>query len=252
MGLLPPSVRRCGRIVAAITLSVAAASPAWGFDFRRTLRAELEQDAIFRGQRLGDFSAALIGDLALGDYYADVSLEWIRNDAASGFDDTTTALTASGGTLRRLGRRGELDLGLSATANLSENSALRVDDRVELYAGFMGNLPLSPAAYGFYDTQNDAWTVQAGVFERVDLPFLLAVRGAADIGHVSGADVDSFVYARGRADVVRNFLGGVEAFVGVRASSLTEELVAARFRDGRTPDVDDAEVWAGGGVSWSF
>lgn len=250
MGL--SSLRRRGRrAVVALALGVLAASPAAAFDFRRTLRAELEQDAIFRGQRLGDFSAALIGDLALGDAYADVAVSWIRNDA-TGFDETTAAVTARGGAVRALGRRAELDVGLSATANLSAQSALRVDDRVELYAGVVAKLPLSPAAYGFYDTKNDAWTVQAGVYDRVDLPFLLALRGSADIGHVSGSDLDDFLYARGRADLVRDFLRGVEAYVGVRASSVTDELVVGRFRDGRGPDTDDAEVWAGGGLSWSF
>lgn len=236
---------------AAAMLWTIGAPPAAAFDFRRTLRAQADQDAIVRGQRLGDFTARTAGELALGDSYADVALQWIRNDSA-GFEDTTTALTGAVGTLRSLGARGELDLGLSATVNLSEESALRLDDRVELYAGFIANLPLSPAAYGYYDAKNEAFTVQAGVYERVDLPFLLALRGAADIGHVSGEDVDAFLYAQGRADLVRSFLGGLEAYVGVRASSLNEELVVARFRDGRGPETDEADVWAGGGVSWSF
>lgn len=231
---------------------------AQAFDFTRTLQASADSALVFRGRRLGGAGAGVGGFLTLGDGYLSAQYLWAEDDddALPGAD--WTEFRGQLGWRRTLPPRLSVDVGAAVYAGDSDGAALNAQDRLEVYAGLVAAVPLNPAAFAYVDPDEETVTVEAGLYERVDLPALFALRGAADVGRVFNgvAGAEDYTYAQAEADVVRDFLFGVEAYVGVRASTLSEEAGFLAPEDapaGATLDLDDdVEFWGGAGLSWSF
>ncbi len=227
-------------VSATLLLGVTATGPAHA-DFKRKLAAEIESSYIFRGLQRAEIAGLYSAELELGDFY----IKGLRVEPLGADEEEFNVETRfTGGWRPTFGsKRFTWDFG-GQTFRLANDVTDDVDHRFEAFAGVEMYAPLNPAVHVYYDTEDEIFTTEAGLFHYQALPLSLSLQSSFDAGLVTPLDNDfeDYAYFQGRADIVRSFLFGIEAYAGVRGVLNTED----EFLE------DNPEIWFGGGASWTF
>jgi hypothetical protein len=228
----------------------AEAASAQGIMFEREVRAAVLTDYVFRGVQLGEESFKLVGELRFNGLHGGVALiQPFENDD---FSNETRAFAGWSPHLEDHGSMLDFELGFTWYGHPDAAPGFNDQSRFEPYAKLFIDAPLMPSISGYYDAELETYTLEGRLTQWIELGGLNGLEFGFDGGLVSPDEADDHAYAQGSIDFVRNFLGGIEGYVGLRGSVSSED----RYFDNITPvgPVYDqrAKAWVAAGFSASF
>lgn len=228
----------------------AAPAAAQGIMFERTVRAAVNTGYVFRGVQLGEETFKLAGELRFNGLHGGVLL--LQPFETDDFSNETRLYGGWSPHLEDMGSKLDLEFGFTWYATPDAAPGFSDESRFEPYAKLFIDAPLMPSIAGFYDIEREAYTVEGRLTQWVELGGLNGLELALDGGLVSPDEADEHAYALGSVEFVRNFLNGVEGYVGLKGSVSSEDL----YFDSLAPTgpIYDrrAKAWLGAGFSASF
>lgn len=239
-------------IAAALLSTVAAASGAGadGLTYRRDLALEVGSSYVFRGVQQAEETFRLNGELRFNGLHGGVTFLQPFNG-----DDFADEARLYGGWSPHVEDRGSpIDVEFGFTYYMTPDGSPGFPDaaRFEPYGAIFLDAPLMPSLYGFYDAERETFTLEGRATHFVELTSLNGLELKLDAGHVSPDAAMDHSYAQGSIDFVRNFLNGMEGYVGVHGAVSSEETF---FDDvtafGPVYD-DDRKVWIAAGFTATF
>jgi hypothetical protein len=238
--------------VAPLAAMAAFGAPAraQGFMYEREIRAAVGSAYVFRGAQLSDETIKVVGELRLNGLHAGATL--IQPLDAGDFANQARLFGGWSPHLEDHGSLLDFELGFTWYATPDSAPGFGDESRLEPYAKLFLDAPLMPSLASYYDTELETYTLEGRLTHFVELGGLNGLELGFDGGLVSPDSADDHTYAQGSIDFVRNFLGGVEGYVGVRGAVSSED----RYFDTVTPagPIFDlrGKIWATAGFSASF
>jgi hypothetical protein len=236
-------------VVAALGVSTVPAQ-AQGFMYVRDVRAAVGSAYVFRGAQMSDEMIKLTGELRLNGLHAGATL--IQPVDTDDFANETRVFGGWSPHLEDHGSPLDFELGFTWYATPDTAPGFPDADRFEPYAKLFFNAPLMPSIASYYDTERETYTLEGRLTHFVPFGSLNGLELGFDGGLVSPDGADDHTYAQGSIELVRNFLGGVEGYVGVRGAVSSED----RYFDSVSPAGpifdQSGKVWATAGFSASF
>lgn len=232
-----------------VATAVQAPAHAQGIMYEREVRAAVMTDYVFRGVHMAEESFKIVGQLRFNGLHGGVAL--IQPFESNDFSNETRVFA---GWSPHLEDHGPLDLefGFNWYAHPSAAPGFPDDSRFEPYAKLFIDAPLMPSIAGFYDTELETYTLEGRLTQWIELGGLNGLELGFDGGLVSPEEADEHAYAQGSIDFVRNFLNGMEGYVGLRGSVSSED----RYFDSLTPVGllydQRAKAWVAAGFTASF
>jgi hypothetical protein len=250
-----PCPSALGRLVATTVVGglatlLATGASAQGIMFEREVRAAVMSDYVFRGVQLGEESFKLAGQLRFNGLHGGaILIQPLDGDA---FSNEARIYGGWSPHLEDHGSPLDIELGFTWYAHPDSAPGFGDDSRFEPYAKLFIDAPLMPSIAGFYDAELETYTVEGRLTQWVELGGLNGLELGFDGGLVSPDAADDHAYAQGSIDFVRNFLNGMEGYVGLRGSVSSED----RYFDSVTPvgPLYDqrAKAWVAAGFTASF
>ncbi len=243
------------RVVATTAIGGAAlvcssAASAQNIMYEREIRAAVMTDYVFRGVQLGEESFKLVGQLRFNGLHGGVAL--IQPFESDDFSNETRVFGGWSPHLEDHGSILDFELGFTWYATPNAAPGFSDDSRFEPYAKVFIDAPLMPSVAGFYDAELETYTLEGRLTQWIELGGLNGLEFGFDGGLVSPDTAEDHAYAQGSVEFVRNFLNGVEGYVGLKGSVSSED----RYFDSVTPagPVYDqrSKAWVGAGFTASF
>lgn len=235
---------------ALLALPAAPAAQAQGLMYTREVRGAVKSDYVFRGVQLAEEAFKISGELRLNGLHGGAS--WIQPFNADDFANETRLYGGWSPHWEDHGSRLDIELGFTWYATPDPAPGFPDASRFEPYAKVYIDAPLVPSIAGFYDAERETYTLEGRLTHFVPLGGLNGFELGFDGGYVSPEDAEEHAYAQGSIDLVRDFLGGVEGYVGLRGSVSSEDRY---FSDVTAfgPVYDQrARAWVAAGFSASF
>ncbi|MGD2134013.1 MAG: hypothetical protein PVI23_14560 [Maricaulaceae bacterium] len=233
----------------AAVLGAAAPAAAQGLTYTRDTYTTVKSAYVFRGLQRAEEIVQLGGEVRLNGVH--LGGAWLQP-----FDGAEAPSEARlyGGWSPHIEDHGspiDVELGFTWYATPDSAPGFAEDSRFEPYAKLYLDTPLAPSLAGFYDTELETYTVEGRLTHYV--PFgLNGIQFGFDGGLVSPENGQEHTYAQGSIDYVRNFLSGLEGFVGVRTAVSSED----RYFDTVTPAGpiydQDNKTWIAFGLAATF
>jgi hypothetical protein len=209
-------------IAAMVSFSAESAS------FTRNSDASIQSGVVYRGIQQQATSITLRGGAEIGPVIIDISgdLAVQERDAVADYSRIDLRYRP------RLGRsniRPEFGVMQYGEYN-TPASGVFVDRETEIYAGFLIDNVLNPSLRIAYDIAEKVTTYEAGVYEAIDVPGGLAALGlSAKLGFVAPDQGRELTYLTARAEWMRFFTGGFEAFGAVEATISSDDTLISDF-----------------------
>jgi len=250
-------MKKIATIALASVLGAGALSAQSLADLTLTGTFNLESEYVFRGQKLAQesFQPSLEAGLPLygGDFYAGVWTNLpIENNAENEIDfyagfayPVTDMFTVDVGAIYYW-------------YPSQDNSPLdgTVDREREVYVGVSADVILSPAVYGFWDFDQEGWTLEGSVGYTFDLEQAAGVSGAAlELGGYLGyTDVDDVSAGQGtEAGNGYGYVGGsADLTYQVNEATSTGLGVRVAYNNDDIPGASDTFFWWGANVTFSY
>jgi hypothetical protein len=249
MPSMRPALLPVGLIAAVAVTALGAPARAQGIMYTRDVRVVVSSDYVFRGVQRAEETFKLVGELRFNGLHGGAAL-------IQPFDDDFASETRLfGGWSPHLEDHGSMfdfELGFTWYATPDSAPGFPDDSRFEPYAKLFLDAPLMPSLASYYDTELETYTLEGRLTHFVPLGAQNGVELGFDGGLVSPDDADEHAYAHGSIDLVRNFLGGVEGFVGVRGATSSEDLYFDSVGPFGPVYDQRGRVWATAGFSATF
>ena len=233
-------------LIAGAFLTAPAA--AQGLTYTRDVSATARTAYVFRGLQLAEENVKLNGELRFNGIHAGAT--WIAplDDA---FPSESQVYGAWSPHIEDHGSPIDFELGFNWYATPESAPGFADASRFEPYAKLYLDAPLMPSLAGYYDAELEAFTLEGRLTHYVPMG-LNAIQFGFDGGLVSPDVGDERAYAQGSVEYIRNFLNGVEGFVGLRgAVSDQDTFVGDVTALGPVYDQDN-KAWVSVGVAATF
>jgi len=250
MRTLLSSVTLAATFGATLVTGLAAPALAEGLTFTRDISVEVDSAYVFRGVQQADETFRLNAQLRFNGVYGGVT--FLQPLDGDDFSNEARLYGAWSPHIEDHGSPFDVEFGFTYYITPDAAPGLADDARFEPYGAIFFDVPLMPSVHGFYDVELEAFTVEGRTSHYVPLDGLTGLDLSFDAGHVSPDNAMEHSYAKGSIDLVRNFLNGIEGYVGVRGAISSQDT----FFDNVTavgPVFDqETKVWISAGVTATF
>jgi hypothetical protein len=236
--------------LALTALGLGAAAEAQGFMYTREVRGAVMSDYVFRGEQRSEEAWKLAGELRLNGLHGGAML--IQPFEADDFASEARLFAGWSPHIEDRGSKFDFELGFTLYATPDSAPGFPDESRFEPYAKLFLDAPLMPSLAAYYDTELKTASLEGRLTHFVELGGLNGFELGFDGGFVSPDDADEHAYAQGSIDFVRDFLGGVEGYVGLRGAVSSEDRFIGDVAPTGPVYDERARAWLAAGFSASF